>query len=122
MAFIQQTFPSCSRRDSSLACCRVVLTDFSRAFWCSCFCCSRAASMWICSLTLCSASSVFNWSMRRCAWAISAFKSSTDSLPAQKQTKKYIHTCFLKEVLFLTKDSTLCIFYHPLSTIELKYF
>ncbi|KAF3837797.1 hypothetical protein F7725_009565 [Dissostichus mawsoni] len=42
-----------------------VLTAFSRAFWSSSLCCSSEASMWICSLTLCSASSRFSWSMRR---------------------------------------------------------
>lgn len=83
------TFLSCSSRAFSLTFCRAVLTAFSRAFWCSSFCCSSAASMWIRSPTLCSASCRFNWSMRRCAWAIRAFRSSSDSLPAHRKTHCY---------------------------------
>lgn len=70
-------------------CCRDVLIAASCDFRYSNFCCSRAASIWICSLTLCSASSRFSWSMRRCAWAIRAFRSSVDSLPANTHTDKH---------------------------------
>lgn len=74
-----------------MTCCKAVLTVLLKVFWCSSFCCSSAASMWICSVTLCSASSRFSWSMRRCAWAIRAFRSSSDSLPANRQNNVQHH-------------------------------
>lgn len=85
------TFLSCSKRASSVTCCKAVLTVLLMVLWCSSFCCSSAASMWICSVTLCSASSRFSWSMRRCAWAIRAFRSSSDSLPANRQNNVQHH-------------------------------